>query len=62
MPLDLKKALEEKSVLEKFESFAPSYKRTFLRWLERAKLAETRKKRIGDIVTRAIENRSKWNS
>jgi uncharacterized protein YdeI (YjbR/CyaY-like superfamily) len=39
-----------------FNSFPPSYKRTLLRWLLRAKLPETRKKRIKTIVNLAKNN------
>ncbi len=57
MPEDLRKALNESNAAKNFESFAPSYKRTYLRWLERAKLPETRAKRISEVVKRAAQNR-----
>ena len=36
-PKDLNKTLKEHKLKEKFESLAPSTKRTFLRWLFKAK-------------------------
>lgn len=50
VPLALKKALKEKGMWKKFEKMAPSYRRTFLRWLLHAKGEDTKKKRIGMIV------------
>ena len=50
MPRDLKKALEEENVLKQFTYFTKSAKRMHLRWLPRAKLPETRKKRIKEII------------
>lgn len=50
-PADLKKALSKnKLALDFFNSLAPSYKRFYVYQVERAKLAETRKKRIARIV------------
>ena len=60
MPADLKAELTSKHALSNFEAFAPSYKRTWLRWLEHAKLEETRKKRINVIVTRSLQKNGKW--
>lgn len=51
MPEDLKKELEKnKKLKEKFEKLAPSMKRVYYRWLLRAKMPETKKKRIGLIL------------
>lgn len=47
---DLIKELELNNLKEKFESLSPSVKRTYNRWLFRAKLPETRKKRIRSII------------
>jgi uncharacterized protein YdeI (YjbR/CyaY-like superfamily) len=60
IPKDLKKALEKGKAWENFKAFAPSYRRTYLRWLIKAKLPETRKKRIDEIVSRAQQKRNKW--
>jgi uncharacterized protein YdeI (YjbR/CyaY-like superfamily) len=51
IPLDLINALEKsKKSKENFDKLAPSYKKTYLRWIIRAKLPETRKKRIKAVV------------
>ncbi len=60
---DLKEELlKNVGAWENFEKFAPSYRRTWLRWLERAKILETRKKRINVIVKRALEKNGKWSN
>lgn len=61
IPSDLKKELNKNKTAEKnFRGFAPSYRRTFLRWLEGAKLPETRKKRIDIILGKAEANDKRW--
>ncbi len=40
-----------------FNKLAPSYKKPLLRWLLRAKLPETRERRIKEIIKMAEENR-----
>lgn len=40
-----------------FDNLAPSYKKNYIRWIERAKLSETRKKRIKEVVKRCGEKR-----
>ena len=52
---------KNKNARENFDKFAPSYKRMYLRWIESAKLKETRKKRIEAVVKRAVEDRKSWN-
>ncbi|MBS3144789.1 YdeI/OmpD-associated family protein [Candidatus Woesearchaeota archaeon] len=50
---DLLKALQQNGkALEYFTHLAPSYKRYYIRWIERAKRPETRKKRIDLVVER----------
>ncbi len=57
IPEDLMNELNKsKKAKENFDKFAPSYRRTYLRWLERAKRIETRKKRINLIVQMALNN------
>jgi len=52
-PENLKKALaRNKKAREFFEKLAPSYRRYYIYWVERAKLPETKKKRIKVIVER----------
>ncbi len=60
MPLELKKALSKnKNARKNFETFSPSIKRTFYRWLLRAKLPETQGKRIRQIIKSAsIKNKN----
>ncbi len=51
MPPELIRALSKnKKAKENFDKFPPSAKKTFYRWLLRAKLPETRNKRVGQIV------------
>ncbi|MBX4212189.1 YdeI/OmpD-associated family protein [Candidatus Pacearchaeota archaeon] len=45
---------------ENFMKFAPSYKRTYIRWIARAIQPETRKKRIDEVIKRALENRKNF--
>lgn len=54
-PEDLKKALGKN--LEKFNQYAPSYKRYYIYWIEQAKRPETRLKRIKDVVQRTKDGR-----
>ncbi|MFA5992858.1 MAG: YdeI/OmpD-associated family protein [Candidatus Pacearchaeota archaeon] len=55
-PNDLMRALKQIKADKNFELFPPSYKRALLRWLLRAKLPETRKRRINAIVNLAKNN------
>jgi uncharacterized protein YdeI (YjbR/CyaY-like superfamily) len=58
VPKYLKQEIEKDVVVkENFKKIAPSYKRTLLRWLLRAKLEETRKKRIKIIVQSLKKNK-----
>ena len=55
IPNALKIELEKnKKAKENFDKFATSYKKMYLRWIERAKRKETREKRIKEVVKRAI--------
>jgi uncharacterized protein YdeI (YjbR/CyaY-like superfamily) len=51
-PADLKKALEKSNALLFFTSLAPSYKRIYIYSVERVKRAETRTRRIEQVVER----------
>ncbi len=54
MPPELEKALlKNKKAKTGFDSFSPSVKRTYYRWLLRAKLPETKKKRIRQMLKSA---------
>jgi uncharacterized protein YdeI (YjbR/CyaY-like superfamily) len=59
IPDDLMKILKQTKTNDNFHLFPSSYKRVLLRWLLRAKLSETRKKRIGEIVNLAKNNDKK---
>ena len=59
IPSDLVEILSKTKTSKNFDSFSQSYKRTLLRWLFRAKLSETRKKRIDAIVNFAKNNNKK---
>lgn len=59
-PADLTSALKDRNLEKKFDAFAPSYKRMYLRWIEQAKQPATRKKRIDAVLQRVQENRKKW--
>jgi uncharacterized protein YdeI (YjbR/CyaY-like superfamily) len=51
MPADLVASLREYSgAVERFEAFAPSYRRNVLRWIKLAKTPTTREKRIKKVV------------
>ena len=51
VPKYLRQEIEKDSVIsDNFRKIAPSYKRTLLRWLLRAKLEETKKKRLKIII------------
>jgi uncharacterized protein YdeI (YjbR/CyaY-like superfamily) len=59
VPKYLREALaKKKTARENFKKIAPSYKRTLLRWLLRAKLEETRKKRLNHII-QSLKNNKK---
>ncbi len=58
VPEYLKEVLSKNNIAkENFSKFSPSYKRTILRWLLRAKLPETREKRVNAILKMALENK-----
>ena len=59
VPKYLREELEKDSVAkENFKKIPPSYKRTLLRWLLRAKLEETKKKRT-KIIIKSLKNKEK---
>ena len=58
MPEDLLAALEEDPLaLENFLQFANSYRNNYIGWINDAKTAPTRKRRIGEVVRRSHLNR-----
>ncbi len=57
IPSELERELNKvknREAKENFEKFSPSVKRTYYRWLLRAKLPETKNKRIEQIIKRAL--------
>jgi len=60
VPEDLAEILNKEKARGKFDSFSTSYKRTLLRWLLKAKLPETKKKRIDIIVDLAKKEDKKF--
>jgi len=59
VPKYLKQEIEnEPQAHENFKKIAPSYKRTLLRWLLRAKLGETKKKRM-KIIVQSLKKKTK---
>jgi len=57
-PAELKKLLEtNKKAKENFNNFAPSYRRSYIWWIETAKRKETREKRIKEVFQRSKENK-----
>ncbi|MCA9487477.1 MAG: YdeI/OmpD-associated family protein [Nanoarchaeota archaeon] len=62
MPEELKKALEKnKKAKEIFEKFSPSVKRTYFRGLIRAKMPETKEKRVKSIIEQTLGKEKKQN-
>lgn len=64
IPEDLKMEFETNpTAFENYQNFAPSYRKSYLYWLNHAKREETRKKRITEIVQLCaanIKSRSDW--
>jgi uncharacterized protein YdeI (YjbR/CyaY-like superfamily) len=57
MPEDLQLAFfQNKLALENYHNFSPSYRKSYLYWLNQAKRAETRKARIAEIVSLCEQN------
>jgi len=58
LPSDLKKALLLNiDAWNNFKNFANSYRNMYIGWVINAKTDETRKKRIGEVVKRSIDNK-----
>ncbi|WP_044403851.1 YdeI family protein [Lacinutrix sp. Hel_I_90] len=64
IPKDLKLQFDvNKKALENYNNFAPSYRKSYLYWLNQAKREETRQKRILEIIKLCHENvksRNNW--
>ena len=64
IPSDLERAFNTNpKAFENYESFAPSYRKSYLYWLNQAKRETTREKRITEIVdlcSQNIKSRGDW--
>ena len=62
VPKDLQTAFDRNPIaFEKYQGFAPGYRKSYLYWLNQAKRAETRAKRIAEIIVlckKGIKSRS----
>lgn len=57
IPDDLQRAFDaDKRAFENYQNFAPSYRKSYLYWLNQAKRQETRDKRIAKIVELCAAN------
>jgi len=57
-PEELKKLLNKSKIAkENFEKMAPSSKRNYIYWIEKAKMSETRKRRIKEVFKKVRENK-----
>ena len=57
VPQDLSEAFEKHpSAFHNYQNFAPSYRKSYLYWLNQAKREATRKKRIGEIIDYCSRN------
>jgi uncharacterized protein YdeI (YjbR/CyaY-like superfamily) len=64
IPNDLQLQFDRNPVaFSNYQNFAPSYRKSYLYWLNQAKREETRKKRITEIIqlcANNIKSRSDW--
>jgi uncharacterized protein YdeI (YjbR/CyaY-like superfamily) len=64
IPEDLKKEFDKNAkAFNNYQNFAPSYRKSYLYWLNQAKREETRQKRINEIIkfcNANIKSRSDW--
>ncbi|MFV5692754.1 YdeI/OmpD-associated family protein [Flavobacterium sp. LT1R49] len=58
MPLDLEMAFDKNSAaFENYKNFSPSYRKSYLYWLNQAKRKETRNNRIAEIINLCSQNK-----
>lgn len=58
IPEDLAKAFEQNKIaFENYQNFSPSYRKSYLYWLNQAKRTETRNSRIDIIIDLCQQNR-----
>lgn len=57
LPIDLQNAFEKNSIaFHNFQKFSPSYRKSYLYWLNQAKREETRNNRIAEIIQLCAKN------
>lgn len=57
IPKDLQEAFDKNpKAFENYQNFAPSYRKSYLYWINQAKRPETRKKRISEIIFYCVKN------
>ncbi|OOG74213.1 YdeI family protein [Flavobacterium sp. A45] len=58
IPEDLEQAFEQNKIaFENYKNFSPTYRKSYLYWLNQAKRAETRNKRITEIIDLCNQNK-----
>ena len=58
IPEDLKSAFEQDNIaFENYKNFSPSYRKSYLYWLNQAKREETRNNRIAEIIKLCNQNK-----
>lgn len=58
IPEDLKIAFNiNESAFQNYQNFSPSYRKSYLYWLNQAKRIETRNNRIAEIISLCIQNK-----
>jgi len=58
IPDDLKLAFEQNEMaFDNYKNFSPSYRKSYLYWLNQAKRAETRNSRITQIINLCSQNK-----
>lgn len=58
MPTDLEIAFDQNSIaFENYKNFSPSYRKSYLYWLNQAKREETRNNRITEIINLCSQNK-----
>ena len=58
IPEDLKLAFEQNIIaFDNYQNFSPSYRKSYLYWLNQAKREETRNKRITEIIKFCSQNK-----
>lgn len=58
VPIDLQTAFDhDKQAYENYKKFSPSYRKSYLYWLNQAKKKETRDSRINQIISLCFQNK-----